>query len=273
MKSVFAKEFNAVTVVPPDEMDEGTLLHARNQLLSMYIALCEDFSSKRFTFSDDTLPAMDSLATKLGPYLENYHAGLWEHHILIGMQWESFDATRSRRYTPCCAPSFSWASSTGGAVWYFQPSRLLEEIGQHEFAEILSIKTTPSDPLIPYGKVESSMITIQSVAKLTMIQRQETDQVGRMSLGDDDSEQWVQLDTVDDIEDLQLAEEDEVPVMCVQLMRKWVRNKSGEENVFVSAIVLRPHNVEDSTFRRIGFAILTRDFFDEDAVYSDFKIV
>jgi hypothetical protein len=273
VKSAFTKEFRAITTIPARDMVEESITRVRDQLFCMYIALCEDFSSKRFTFSDDTLPAMDSLATKLGPYMGNYHAGLWEHNILVGLQWESFDATRSRRYSPCCAPSFSWASCTGGSVWYFHPKTLLETIDKHELAEVVSVKTVPVDPLIPYGKVKSSTITIRGLAKPTTIERQETDDVGRMCLGGEGSEEWVQLDTMDDIDELQDAEEDEVRVMCLELMRSWSRDGRGKERVLVSAIVLRAQSVEENTFRRIGFAILSRDLFDEGAIYGDFGIV
>ena len=271
-KAQFTREFNEVATLPPDDMNDDVLAETRNKLFAMYIALCEDFSSKRFSFSDDTLPAMDSLASKLGPYLGEYHAGLWEHNILIGMQWESFNAKRSQRYTPCCAPSFSWASRTGGAIWYLNPKEILTDTEDHEFAEVVEALTIAADPAIPYGKVVFSDITLRGFAKPAMIEPQAPDNMGRMTLNESDSGQWVQLDTQDDIDDIVFVDEGQVtPVLCFQLMRRWATSGNGT-NVFASTIVLVPNDEERGTLRRIGFAILDRDFFDEDAMFGTFSI-
>ena len=275
-KAQFTHDFDAVAKVPANDMDDDELLKARDDLLAMYIGLCEDFSSKKFSFTDDSLPAMDSLTSKLGPYLGTYHAGLWEHNILIGMQWESFDATDSHRYTPCCAPSFSWASCTGGAIWYFDPKSLLADLDNREFAEVVEVLTIPADPNIPYGKVIFSGITIRGYAKPAIIEPQEPDRVGRMYLNEEEDGQWVQMDTQDDIDDVFFAERlpgsgTAWPVLCVELMRSWATSGRGTR-CFVSAIVLTPHDEEEGTLRRVGFAILDREFFDDGAMFATFSI-
>ncbi|KAK5079463.1 hypothetical protein LTR70_009418 [Exophiala xenobiotica] len=91
---------------------------------------------------------MTSLASKLGPHMGKYHAGLWEHRILIMLQWESFDGSRSRRCgSSYCAPTFSWVSRTGGAVWYFTLGKMLEEIAGYEFAEVIEVAMDTQDDI------------------------------------------------------------------------------------------------------------------------------
>lgn len=271
-KAQFMREFDAITRKTPDELEEEELEEVRNQLLAMYISLCEDFSAKRFSFSDDKLPAMDSLASKLGPYLGSYHAGLWEHNILIGMQWESFDATRSRRYSPCCAPSFSWASCTGGAIWYMDAKEVLGDNEDFQCAEIVDVNTVPADPNIPYGKVIFSSIVLRGFAKPAIIETQEADRVGRMYLNDPDSEQWVQIDTQDDIDEICARHyDDPMPVLCFRLSEKQTTS-ARETRRFVSTIVLTPLDGEQGILRRIGFAILDAAFFNEEALFATVSI-
>jgi hypothetical protein len=267
-KAQFTREFDAITRKKPDELVEDELEDIQNQLLAMYISLCEDFSAKQFSFPDDKLSAMDSLASKLGPYLGSYHAGLWRNNILVGMQWESFDATRSRRYSPCCAPSFSWASCTGGVIWYMDAKKVLADSGDLQCAEVVDINTVPADPAIPFGKVVFSSIVLRGFAKPAIIEPQEPDRVGRMYLNEPDSEQWVQIDTQDDIDDICAREYDEpLPVLCFRLS-EMTATSARETRDFASTIVLTPADEERGTLRRIGFAILDAEFFNDEAIFA-----
>lgn len=206
-KAQFTKEFSLIASKSPEEMGPEQLQKARNQLLAMHIAQCKDFSSKKFTFHDDALPAMDSLTTKLAPYLGNYHAGIWEHNILLGLQWEAFNAYESHRHQPCCAPTWSWASTTGGAVWCFDPLNLMSDMSNREFdCQVLAVNTIPEDGTIPFGKAKSAEIFPQGWARPAMIEPQETDDIGRMYMNVADEEQWIQMDLQDDI--------DEIPWRC-----------------------------------------------------------
>jgi len=133
MKAQYTRQLHQLTEAGSDA-GSMSQLGLRDRFLTIYLALCEDFTAKDFSFPDDSLPSMGGVASRLGPYLGNYHAGLWEHRIVIQMQWESFNGERSRRFDDCCAPTFSWASRTGGVVWYFTPAQLFRECGECNFA-------------------------------------------------------------------------------------------------------------------------------------------
>lgn len=104
--------------------------------------------------------------------MERFLAGLWEHNILIGLQWESFDGQKSRRHDKYIAPSFSWASRIGPVVWYISSKYLTINREKCDYAEILDIQceTTPDAPL---GRVSSGYIKLRGYT--TEMQFEDTD--------------------------------------------------------------------------------------------------
>lgn len=94
----------------------------RNELWKVYIMACENYTSRGISLPTDTLPAVSSLMRHFIPYLGAYHAGLWEHNLLLSLQWEAAFTVLSSRHEDYVAPSFSWASRSGGVVWYMDTS-------------------------------------------------------------------------------------------------------------------------------------------------------
>jgi len=218
---------------------------------------------------------MSSLAAKLGPYMGKYDAGLWEHRILIMLQWESFDgSTRSRRCgTSYCAPTFSWGSRTGGAVWYFTLGKMLEEIAGYEFAEVIEVRSELAKDAMLCGKISSSTISLCGRTVLWHIADQEPDRIGRLEFADTPAETYVQMDTQDDIDELLLASrgpEGPATVVCFGLMRN---SGANDEECFVGALVLRPVQDQRGLFRRIGFSIMKPSAFSEYAVFATVVII
>jgi len=277
LKAHYAQQLREITITNPDldHLSPGALNQFRDKILETYIALCEDFSAKELSFPDDALPAMGSLASKLGPYMGEYHAGLWEHRILITLQWESFNGSRSRRYgPPCCAPTFSWASRTGGAVWYFSSlSESIKDMEQCELAKVLEVRTESANNAIPYGKVLTSAVHLYGRTAVWHIAEQRPDKVGRLEFADTPDETYVQMDTQDDIDEL-LTEsrgpEGLAEVICFELMRN---SGADEGKCFVSALVLRPVQDQPGSFRRVGFSIMEPSAFSERAVFKTVVVV
>jgi hypothetical protein len=77
----------------------------------------EEFSHRRLTFVEDTLPAIAGLASQIHKQTHSkYLAGLWIDDVMNELLWQSIatgdhhDPARPSKYQ---APSFSWASKSG----------------------------------------------------------------------------------------------------------------------------------------------------------------
>jgi hypothetical protein len=79
-----------------------------NKLWKVYITACEDYTPRGVTYPTDTLPAVSSLMYQFMPHLGKYYAGLWEHNILVSLQWEAKTTTLCTRHEDYVAPSVSW---------------------------------------------------------------------------------------------------------------------------------------------------------------------
>jgi hypothetical protein len=89
-----------------------------------------------------------------------------------------------------------------------------------------------------------------------------------MYLNEPDSEQWVQIDTQDDIDDICAREyDDPLPLLCFRLAET-TATSARETRDFASTIVLTPSGEERGTLRRIGFAILDAEFFNDEAFFA-----
>lgn len=124
-----------------------------------YISCCEDFTSKGFTYAEDTLPALSSLASRLAFKFGRSHAGIWEYNIFLGLQWESPDGGKSHRYTDYLAPSFSWASRTGAVIWHFS-MQTVSIRGKCDCATVLAIQCNPSTDDL-FSKVSNGFIKLR----------------------------------------------------------------------------------------------------------------
>ncbi|KAI1422497.1 heterokaryon incompatibility protein-domain-containing protein [Xylaria sp. FL1777] len=110
-----------------------------DKLWQLFLDCCEIFTSQYLTNSQDCLVALSSLARCLSPQLGCYFFGLWEHNILIGLQWESHDARECHRHKSYVAPSFSWASRAGPCVWYISTQYLIPDTRKCNFAQVLDV--------------------------------------------------------------------------------------------------------------------------------------
>jgi len=126
----------------------------------LYTSLCETFSSQGLSNPQDTLLALSSLVNRMSPYLGRYFAGLWEHNILIGLQWESLDGQDSHRHSQYIAPSFSWASRTGAVVWYISDKYLTPNFQKCRYAQVIDIYCVTS-PGAPFGRVTGGYIKLR----------------------------------------------------------------------------------------------------------------
>ena len=88
-------------------------LIASTMLWKVYITICEDYTARGLTFATDMMPAVSSLMSRFAPFFGNYYAGLWEHHMLLSLQWEALDTMDCSRHKLFVAPSFSWVSRSG----------------------------------------------------------------------------------------------------------------------------------------------------------------
>ena len=235
----------------------------------MFVSFCETFTSQGLTNPQDTLVALSSLADVVSPYLGRYLAGLWEHNILIGLQWESVDGRESSRHSSYIAPSFSWASRTGAVVWYISDTYMKPDPEQCEFAQVLDMHCETSLQT-PYGRVQGGHIRLRGYA-VTMYFK---DEEGCYSLGrlkirpnapaagneastsnsqtqpEDADSCWVCMDAIEDM--LQAKGR---AVTCLDIMRD--KGKPG----YLSALVLVPAVERPGAYRRVGFSTIEKSFF------------
>lgn len=70
-----------------EENTESASYH--DNIWKVYITACEDYSRRGITHPTGTLPAVSSLMNRFVPHLKKYYAGLWEHNLLVGLQWKA----------------------------------------------------------------------------------------------------------------------------------------------------------------------------------------
>ena len=253
--------------------------HLIEEKWRVYITLCEVFTSQGLTYPQDTLLALSSLVERVSPHLGRYLGGIWEHNLLIGLQWESLDGQQSHRQTAYIAPSFSWASRTGPTVWYIADELLTPSIDKCEFAQILDMHCQTS-PEIPYGQVTDGFISVRGYTTIMHFEDADGCYIqGRVKLFKDGTTStnltkspsdttrrnedccYVCMDTVEDIANVRGQ-----ATTCLDIMRD--KNGSG----FLSALILIPVGDKKGVYRRVGFSTMTRDFFEE-AQLTDVTIV
>jgi hypothetical protein len=100
--------------------------------------LVEEYSAKSLTKVGDIFPALQGLAKVVSPVMGHYLAGHWNASLVHSLVWyRTFHATvrvADRR----CAPTWSWASSSGRVRWPNQGLRLRQSL-----CTVLSATTVP----------------------------------------------------------------------------------------------------------------------------------
>jgi hypothetical protein len=113
-------------------------------------SIVEAHTSRRLTFSEDRLPALQGIAKHVKRKRAcAYYAGLWEDTLCYDLLWTCLDRAeeRSSKYL---APSWSWASVQQPIEWQFTGNLHVEAL-------IVQVETIPlgDDPLggIAFGKL------------------------------------------------------------------------------------------------------------------------
>jgi len=225
-------------------------------LWKAYNLICQNYTARKLTRPEDTLPAISSLMGKFSNFFGKYFAGLWEHTLISNLQWYSAHRPDLQNFIPHrthdIAPTFSWASRTGH-ICYHSPNRhcVYTEKG-FEPATVLDVHCTPlgNDP---FGKVSSGgYITLRGI-----ITELEVKSIGGESIflklrGIGGEEIYGSCDgTFDTIEDANGATAS-TKVICFEVERTHRKIESGERWC-IYVMVLRPVEGRKGYYRRIGF--------------------
>ncbi|KAM5360299.1 hypothetical protein ACJZ2D_013858 [Fusarium nematophilum] len=132
---------------------------------SIYFAwasIMENYSGRNLTQPKDKLSAISGLASfvvdtkDLGP--ESYLAGLWAEDLVEGLLWYVSSRRASRPSSIYIAPTWSWASLTGG-IKYFR------ERYQFRFQSHIAVRQArcTASPFDPTGRVTAGLIHLDGV--------------------------------------------------------------------------------------------------------------
>ena len=237
----------------------------RNEFWKCYITVCEDYTPRGLTNSSDKLSAVSSLMRRFMPHLGMYYAGLWEYNLIVSLQWEATDTGRCRRHEKYVAPSFSWASISGGVIWYLD-MKPIPSPDTHKFASIIDV-SCKLDGNGACGPVSSGHITLRGYTTNMNIDESKLMCMpdGRLQMTKYGAKScYVTLDSKDDYESV-------VPGMVVKCL-DIMRDKKGLHGNFISSLVLRLVDHQNSSYLRIGFSTMLEEHF-EDSVLESITII
>ena len=146
----------------------------KDKALSCWLRLVTAYSIRETSLERDKLNALAGIASHpsfsdtLGP---GYLAGLWQYNLARQLTWrtsawhrslaedETFTFERPDTYR---APSWSWASLTGGII-HFDFSYDEDETSSEIVCDVLDCTTTPAFPsLNPYGEICSAQLRLEA---------------------------------------------------------------------------------------------------------------
>jgi hypothetical protein len=233
-------------------------------LWKVYITACENYTPRGVSFPTDSLSAVSSLMHRFVPHLGMYYAGLWEHNLLISLQWEASDTGLCRRHEEYVAPSFSWASRSGGVVWYIDMSKLPTP-ETHQFATLVDISCELAGSDI-CGKVKSGYITLRGcTTEMKIESKSQWFPDGKLEMTKEGFEScYVTLDSKEDLDRVQVG----TVVKCLDVMK----DKEGYHGNYVSGLVLLLVDGDGGRYNRVGFSTMREKHF-EGAVLENVTIV
>ena len=136
--------------------------HASSMDFGSWLTFIELYSSSKFTLQTDRLIALSSIArcVPIERFGHEYYAGIWGSHLLMCLSWGSetpCSATARDSYLTI-APSWSWASVTGGVQY---PSR---EHGAHseDLLEIIDVQVSLAEPSNQYGNMKKGALKLRA---------------------------------------------------------------------------------------------------------------
>ncbi|KAE9378735.1 HET-domain-containing protein, partial [Stipitochalara longipes BDJ] len=87
----------------------------RDDVIKLWHSMVGSYSKRKLSFTKDKLPAISGLAMQIGFFLkDHYLAGLWRSDLPYELCWSAENVDSSFKATPYTAPTWSWASQTGG---------------------------------------------------------------------------------------------------------------------------------------------------------------
>lgn len=179
----------------------------------------------------------------------------------MSLQWEALDTHNCHRHKDYVAPSWSWASRSGAAIWYMESTNLRSPVpivDTHDFATIVGVSCT-LDGQDPFGKVsEARMILSGYLTEMKISSTQPSIPDGRMEMrkeGMDKKKEECYV-TFDAIEDSNETTEEKI-LTCLDIMR----DKKVMHSNFVSELVLRPVEKNCGVYKRVGFSTMKAEHF------------
>lgn len=172
----------AKPTISQQRLDVNTFLQAglsREEFLSFWLRLVEDFMSRSLTYYIDKLIVLSGVTQAISEQTQaglRYWAGAWNVGVLEGLYLIPKHAVYesghlSTRYGSCVAPSWSWAPVDGEVVFGPQPCRYsTSEIDQKKINQLPLIPAlTVMDGRIepygadPYGQIHSGSLMVAGV--------------------------------------------------------------------------------------------------------------
>ena len=244
---------NAAIIVPNEDINSIT---ARNLAWRSYISSCEDYTARGLTYASDTLSALSSLMKTFAPYLGKYYAGIWQHNLLLSLQWEALDTGASSRGEKYVAPTFSWASRSGAVIWYLGSAEDLTSESRI-FPAILDADCTLAGE-DPFGQVSGGYIKLRGyITEMRIESKGMCSPDGRLEMTKEGTEScYVTLDSIQDVENLQVG----ASVVCLDIMRDRAEGKR-----YVSGLVILPVASQNGCYRRIGFSTMLEEHFKDSS--------
>lgn len=117
--------------------------------------LVETYSAKSLTKLGDIFPALQGLAKVVSPVMGRYLAGHWEASLVHSLAWYRTFYAAVRVADRWCAPTWSWASSSGRVRWPIQGPRLRQSL-----CTVLSATTVPIGEDVT-GQLESGWLVLK----------------------------------------------------------------------------------------------------------------
>ncbi|KAK4031671.1 HET domain protein [Parachaetomium inaequale] len=103
---------------------------------AFWYKMMEDYSSRKFTFEKDKLPALAGIVEVFQDHVDDAPlVGLWRRDILRGLLWRA-DEPAERVSLPGVVPSWSWISVSGRVSW----ERLLLSVPPEDQLEVVSVE-------------------------------------------------------------------------------------------------------------------------------------
>jgi hypothetical protein len=100
--------------------------------------LVEEYSAMSLTKPGDIFPALQGLAKAVSPIMGRYVAGHWTASLVHSLAWNRTLSETVKAADQWCAPTWSWASSTGRVRWHNKWVRLRQSL-----CTVLSATTVP----------------------------------------------------------------------------------------------------------------------------------